>query len=208
MSTGMDIQEILKTLPHRFPFVLVDRVLQLDKGQYAKAIKNVTINEPFFPGHFPARPVMPGVLVIEALAQAAAMLAFVTKGTEAGRDKVVYLVGMEELTFPGRRAVEGEAADMEEERRLYYVAVTRAADVLRCYSADRQDLTVTEVSRLLAMPKSNASRLLRAMAGCGLLETVGRSKRYRQGKGIHGGLRDRSGPPDAESARGRHGGVW
>jgi 3-hydroxyacyl-[acyl-carrier-protein] dehydratase len=112
MSTGMDIQEILKTLPHRYPFVLVDRVLQLDKGQYAKAIKNVTINEPFFTGHFPARPVMPGVLVIEALAQAAAMLAFVTKGTEAGNDKVVYLVGIDGARFK-RPVVPGDQLVLE-----------------------------------------------------------------------------------------------
>ncbi len=108
----MDIQEILKTLPHRYPFVLVDRVLQLDKGQYAKAIKNVTINEPFFNGHFPARPVMPGVLVIEALAQAAAMLAFVTKGTEAGNDKVVYLVGIDGARFK-RPVVPGDQLLLE-----------------------------------------------------------------------------------------------
>jgi 3-hydroxyacyl-[acyl-carrier-protein] dehydratase len=112
MSTSMDIQEILKTLPHRYPFVLVDRVLQLDKGQYAKAIKNVTINEPFFTGHFPARPVMPGVLVIEALAQAAAMLAFVTKGTEAGNDKVVYLVGIDGARFK-RPVVPGDQLLLE-----------------------------------------------------------------------------------------------
>lgn len=112
MSTGMDIQEILKTLPHRYPFVLVDRVLQLDKAQYAKAIKNVTINEPFFTGHFPARPVMPGVLVIEALAQAAAMLAFVTKGTEAGNDKVVYLVGIDGARFK-RPVVPGDQLVLE-----------------------------------------------------------------------------------------------
>jgi 3-hydroxyacyl-[acyl-carrier-protein] dehydratase len=112
MSTAMDIQEILKTLPHRYPFLLVDRVLQLDKGVYAKALKNVSINEPFFGGHFPARPVMPGVLVIEALAQAAAMLAFVTKGTEAGRDKVVYLVGVDGARFK-RPVVPGDQLILE-----------------------------------------------------------------------------------------------
>ena len=68
----MDIHEILKQLPHRYPFLLVDRVLELEKGKRIKAIKNVTINEPFFVGHFPHRPVMPGVLMLEALAQAAA----------------------------------------------------------------------------------------------------------------------------------------
>ena len=97
--TGIDIHQILQTLPHRYPFLLIDRVLELDKGVYVKALKNVTINEPFFPGHFPARPVMPGVLMIEALAQAAAMLAFVTKGTEAGSSTVVYLVGIDGARF-------------------------------------------------------------------------------------------------------------
>jgi len=116
MSNGtelpMDIQGILKTLPHRYPFVLVDRVLQLDHGQYCKAIKNVTINEPFFSGHFPARPVMPGVLILESLAQAAAMLAFVTKGPEAGLDKVVYLVGIDGARFK-RPVVPGDQLVLE-----------------------------------------------------------------------------------------------
>ncbi|MCW5633796.1 MAG: 3-hydroxyacyl-ACP dehydratase FabZ [Rubrivivax sp.] len=108
----MDIQAILRTLPHRYPFVLVDRVLQLDRGAYTRALKNVTVNEPFFPGHFPVRPVMPGVLVIEALAQAAAMLAFVTKGTEAGNDKVVYLVGIDGARFK-RPVVPGDQLILE-----------------------------------------------------------------------------------------------
>ena len=111
-TTSMDIQAILKTLPHRYPFVLIDRVLQLDKGVYAKALKNVTINEPFFAGHFPAKPVMPGVLIIEALAQAAAMLAFVTKGTEAGQGKVVYLVGVDGARFK-RPVVPGDQLVLE-----------------------------------------------------------------------------------------------
>ena len=72
----MDIYKILKQLPHRYPFLLVDRVLAIDKGKSIRAVKNVTINEPFFQGHFPHRPVMPGVLMLEALAQAAALLAF------------------------------------------------------------------------------------------------------------------------------------
>ncbi len=72
----MDIHQILKQLPHRYPFLLVDRVLELEKGKRIKALKNVSMNEPFFSGHFPHRPVMPGVLMLEALAQAAALLAF------------------------------------------------------------------------------------------------------------------------------------
>ena len=112
VGSAMDIQQILKTLPHRYPFVLIDRVLQLDRAQYVRAIKNVTINEPFFPGHFPVRPVMPGVLVIEALAQAAAMLAFVTKGTEAGSSTVVYLVGIDGARFK-RPVVPGDQLVLE-----------------------------------------------------------------------------------------------
>ena len=78
--TTMDIHQILKKLPHRYPLLLVDRVLEVEKGKRIKAIKNVTINEQFFNGHFPKRPVMPGVLMIEALAQASALLAFETLG--------------------------------------------------------------------------------------------------------------------------------
>ena len=76
----MDIHQILKQLPHRYPFLLVDRVLDIDKGKTIKALKNVTMNEPFFEGHFPHRPVMPGVLMLESLAQAAALLAFDAPG--------------------------------------------------------------------------------------------------------------------------------
>ena len=85
----MDIHQILKQLPHRYPFLLVDRVLDIEKGVRIRALKNVTINEPFFTGHFPHRPVMPGVLMLEALAQAAALLAFDTLG-ETPDDKTVY----------------------------------------------------------------------------------------------------------------------
>ena len=102
--TGLDIHQILRKLPHRYPFLLVDRVLEVEAGKYCKAIKNVSINEPFFVGHFPVRPVMPGVLLIEAMAQAAAILAFATQGTQAGDDRVVYLVGIDGARF--KRPVE------------------------------------------------------------------------------------------------------
>ena len=78
----MDIHQILKSLPHRYPILLVDRVLEIEKGKRIKALKNVTINEPFFMGHFPHHPVMPGVLMLEAMAQAAALLAFDTLTTK------------------------------------------------------------------------------------------------------------------------------
>ena len=85
----MDIHEILKRLPHRYPFLLVDRVLELDPGKSLRALKNVTMNEPFFVGHFPHRPVMPGVMILEALAQAAAILAFDNLGVRPD-DKPVF----------------------------------------------------------------------------------------------------------------------
>ncbi|MDW7711971.1 MAG: 3-hydroxyacyl-ACP dehydratase FabZ [Deferrisomatales bacterium] len=80
MSAPTDIRSILSCLPHRYPFLLVDRVLELEKGQHIHALKNVTVNEPFFTGHFPGQPVMPGVLIVEALAQAGGILALRTTG--------------------------------------------------------------------------------------------------------------------------------
>ncbi len=100
----MDIHQILKKLPHRYPILLVDRVLELEKHQRIKALKNVSINEPFFMGHFPARPVMPGVLMLEALAQTAALLSFESMGAEPGDDTVVYFVGIDGARF--KRPVE------------------------------------------------------------------------------------------------------
>ena len=91
----MDIHQILKQLPHRYPFLLVDRVLSIDKGKSIKALKNVTINEPFFGGHFPHRPVMPGVLMLEAMAQAAALLAFDTVGVTPDDKTVYYFAGID-----------------------------------------------------------------------------------------------------------------
>src|ERR1035437_4786697 len=100
----MDIYKILKQLPHRYPFLLVDRVLSIDKGKSIRALKNVPINEPFFQGHFPHRPVMPGVLMLEALAQAAALLAFDAMDSAATEDSVYYFAGMEGVRF--KRPVE------------------------------------------------------------------------------------------------------
>jgi len=106
MSTPalLDIHRILKRLPHRYPFLLVDRVLEFEKNLRIKALKNVTINEPFFGGHFPARPVMPGVLTLEALAQAAALLSFESMDSNPGDDMVVYFVGIDGARF--KRPVE------------------------------------------------------------------------------------------------------
>lgn len=97
--TALDIRAILEHLPHRFPFLLVDRVLEIEKGKRIVAIKNVTINEPFFSGHFPHVPVMPGVLIIEALAQAAGILSFQTMGRVSDEKSVYYFVGIDQARF-------------------------------------------------------------------------------------------------------------
>ena len=100
----MDIHQILKQLPHRYPILLVDRVLEIEKGVRIKAVKNVTINEPFFTGHFPHRPVMPGVLMLEALAQAAALLSFNALDTVPDDNTVYYFAGIDGARF--KRPVE------------------------------------------------------------------------------------------------------
>jgi 3-hydroxyacyl-[acyl-carrier-protein] dehydratase len=111
---SMDIHQILKQLPHRYPILLVDRVLEIEKGKSIKAIKNVTINEPFFTGHFPHRPVMPGVLMLEALAQAAALLAFDAVGTTPDDKTVYYFAGIDGARF--KRPVEpGDQLTLEVE---------------------------------------------------------------------------------------------
>jgi 3-hydroxyacyl-[acyl-carrier-protein] dehydratase len=103
MST-MDIHQILQKLPHRYPFLLVDRVVEFEKDVRIKAIKNVTINEPFFVGHFPIRPVMPGVLMLEAMAQASALLSFSSEDKQAQHDTLYYFVGIDNARF--KRVVE------------------------------------------------------------------------------------------------------
>jgi 3-hydroxyacyl-[acyl-carrier-protein] dehydratase len=100
----MDINAILRQLPHRYPFLLVDRVLECHKGQSIRALKNVTVNEPFFPGHFPHRPVMPGVIILEALAQAAGILAFTTAGVIPDESTRFFFVGIDKARF--RKPVE------------------------------------------------------------------------------------------------------
>jgi 3-hydroxyacyl-[acyl-carrier-protein] dehydratase len=98
-TTGMDIHEILEHLPHRYPFVLIDRVVSLELGKEIVAIKNVSVNEPYFPGHFPYHPVMPGVLIVEAMAQAAAILSFKTMDTKPSDDSVYYFAGIDSARF-------------------------------------------------------------------------------------------------------------
>jgi 3-hydroxyacyl-[acyl-carrier-protein] dehydratase len=95
----MDIYEILEHLPHRFPFLLVDKVVDYKAGEYLIAVKNVSVNEPFFPGHFPKRPVFPGVLIMEALAQATGLLAFKTQGKKPDGSSLYYFAGIDNCRF-------------------------------------------------------------------------------------------------------------
>ena len=95
----LDIHAIMRQLPHRYPFLLIDRVLECTPGESLVALKNVTINEPFFPGHFPHHPVMPGVLILEAMAQATGLLAFATIGKAPSEDELYYFVGIDKARF-------------------------------------------------------------------------------------------------------------
>ncbi len=96
---SMDINDILEHLPHRYPFLLVDKVIDYVPGKSLLALKNVTYNEPQFTGHFPQKPILPGVLVIEALAQATGILAYKSTGTKANDDSLYYLVGIDKARF-------------------------------------------------------------------------------------------------------------
>jgi len=104
MNTVMDIHEILKFLPHRYPFLLIDRVIDIDMGKSLVAIKNVTMNESYFAGHFPNRPVMPGVLILEAMAQAGGVLAYKSTNTSPKDGVLYYFAGIDKARF--RRVVE------------------------------------------------------------------------------------------------------
>jgi 3-hydroxyacyl-[acyl-carrier-protein] dehydratase len=122
----MDINEIMRHLPHRYPFLLVDRVLECEVGQRIKAVKNVTINEPFFQGHFPGYPVMPGVLIIEALAQVSAILAYITRGERPDGRSLLFFAGIDDArfkrpVFPGDQLVH-ESVELNVVRSVFKVA--------------------------------------------------------------------------------------
>ncbi len=124
----MDIHAIMRLLPHRYPFLLVDRVTECVPGEYLNALKNVTVNEPFFQGHFPQRPVMPGVIILEAMAQATGLLAFATAGTPDD-DTLYYLVGIDKARFR-RPVVPGDQlilkATLKQTRRNIWMFGARA----------------------------------------------------------------------------------
>ena len=133
----MDIHEILKQLPHRYPFLLVDRVLELEKGKRIQALKNVTINEPFFVGHFPHRPVMPGVLMLEAMAQAAALLAFDAVDKTPDDKTVYYFAGIDGARFkrpvePGDQLIMDVTLDRMKAGIFKFSGVTRVQGNIVC----------------------------------------------------------------------------
>ena len=112
MAETMGIGEVLEHLPHRYPFLLIDRIKEIDLGKRILALKNVTINEPFFQGHFPQRPIMPGVLILDAMAQAAGILVFRTQGDKPDESSVYYLAGIDKARFK-RPVVPGDQLEIE-----------------------------------------------------------------------------------------------
>jgi 3-hydroxyacyl-[acyl-carrier-protein] dehydratase len=134
-ETSMDIHEILDYLPHRYPFVMIDRVVSFELGKEITAIKNVSINEPYFPGHFPYHPVMPGVMIVEAMAQAAAILSFKTMDTKPSDDSVYYFAGIDNARFkkpvsPGDQIVLNVRIDRILKGIWKYTGVAKVDDVV------------------------------------------------------------------------------
>jgi len=131
MDKALDIQEIMKLLPHRYPFIMIDRILELTPGEKIIALKNVTINEPFFQGHFPANPIMPGVLIIEAMGQAGAVLA--AKSLEREPNGVlIYFMGMDKVKFrkpvtPGDQLI-FEMKFLKQRRNVFRMSGTAYVD--------------------------------------------------------------------------------
>ena len=133
----MDIHQILKKLPHRYPFLLVDRVLEIEKGQFIRALKNVSMNEPQFTGHFPHRPVFPGVLMLEALAQTAALLTFETLGLELDENSVYYFAGVDGARFkrpvePGDQLLMHVTLERSKAGIFKFKGVARVGDEVAC----------------------------------------------------------------------------
>jgi len=132
---ALDINGIMRYLPHRYPFLLVDRVLACEPGKMILAHKNVTMNEPFFQGHFPGHPVMPGVMVIEALAQAAAILAYRSTGTGPGGDALFFFAGIDNARFR-RQVVPGDQLRLE----VQVIRIMRGIGKFACRALVGDDL--------------------------------------------------------------------
>jgi len=149
----MDILEILRMLPHRYPIIMIDRVLQIEASKRIVALKNVSINEPVFSGHFPGYPVMPGVLILEALAQAAGILAIVTWGDSRPKDSLYYFAGIDRARF--KRPVEpGDQLQLEVDfkRELRGIVFFKAQALVQGQVACEADL----MCAYRPVPKPNA----------------------------------------------------
>ena len=136
-DTKMDIHQILAKIPHRYPILLVDRVLEIEKGKRIRALKNVSINEPYFMGHFPHRPVMPGVLMLEAMAQAATVLTLVSLDTELDDKTVCYFAGIDGARFkrpvePGDQLVLDVTLDRAKASIFKYTGKVYVGDDIAC----------------------------------------------------------------------------
>ena len=133
----MDIHQILKHLPHRYPFLMVDRVTAMNLGKSIQALKNVTINEPYFGGHFPHRPVMPGVMILEAMAQAAALLSFASERVKPDDKTVYYFAGIDRARFkrpvePGDQLVLDVTLERAKIGIFKFKGIARVGDDVAC----------------------------------------------------------------------------
>jgi 3-hydroxyacyl-[acyl-carrier-protein] dehydratase len=151
--TPIDIRGILEYLPHRYPFLLIDRVLELEPGKRIVAIKNVTINEPYFVGHFPHIPVMPGVLMIEALAQAAGVLSFETLGRRSDASSVFYFVGIDGARFK-RPVVPGDQLRLEVEILRFAKSISKFRGVATVEGAVAAEAELMCTLRDVAPPQA------------------------------------------------------
>jgi len=149
--TEMDIREVLNYLPHRFPFLLIDRVRECEPGKRIVAIKNVSMNEPHFPGHFPGRPIMPGVLILEAMAQAAAILGFKTAGKRPDDASMYFFAGIDNARFK-RPVVPGDQLEIE----VLFGPSRRGVGKFSC-KAWVDGILVTEADLLCALRPVGAS---------------------------------------------------
>jgi 3-hydroxyacyl-[acyl-carrier-protein] dehydratase len=146
----MDIQAVLEHLPQRYPFLMVDSVKEIELGKRIVAVKNVSANEPHFQGHFPGRPIMPGVLILEAMAQAAGLLVFRSQGTKPDADSIYYYVGIDNARFK-KPVVPGDVLEIEVTMERFMRGIGKFTCTARVAGE-----TVAEASILCAMKPKDA----------------------------------------------------
>jgi 3-hydroxyacyl-[acyl-carrier-protein] dehydratase len=142
METPMDIREIMRHIPHRYPFILVDRILELEPNKRVVGLKNVSINEPFFQGHFPGTPIMPGVLILEAMAQTSGVLA-IASISESGKNALMYFMGLDQVKFR-KMVVPGDQLIME------LTVLKQRAKIMKLAGTAKVDGQVVAEAQLMA----------------------------------------------------------